>query len=130
MLFQYQMPELPDILEAQEIARNQQQQLFGQNSFSQQTLHIFNLVFEKLLAFNENTFTYYSDFDEHDIRDQIKTFFEIGCNFSPPNVVILNAGDPPSNDSAVHECLKMYLNEIGTENNKYIHITTNKAIFR
>ncbi|CAB5380215.1 unnamed protein product [Rhizophagus irregularis] len=105
MLFQYQLPELPEILEVQEIIHNQQQ-LFGQNSFSQKTFHTFNLVFEKLLAFSEN-FTYQSDFDESDIRNQIMTYFKVGCNFSPPNVIILNAGDPPSSDSAVHKCLKI-----------------------
>src|SRR5215213_9110209 len=105
MLFQYQMPQSLDILEEQEIAQNQQHQqqsLFGQNTFSQQTFHTFNSVFKKLLAFDENTFTYCTDFNEYDIRNQIITFFKIGCDFPPPNIVILNAGDPPSNDSAVY----------------------------
>ncbi|PKK58017.1 hypothetical protein RhiirC2_796988 [Rhizophagus irregularis] len=128
MLFQYQLPELPEILEVQEIIHNQQQ-LFGQNSFSQKTFHTFNLVFEKLLAFSEN-FTYQSDFDESDIRNQIMTYFKVGCNFSPPNVIILNAGDPPSSDSAVHKCLKMYENEISIGNNDYINVVADEAIFR
>ncbi|PKY26951.1 hypothetical protein RhiirB3_477345 [Rhizophagus irregularis] len=128
MLFQYQLPELPEILEAQEIIYDQQQ-LFGQNSFSQKTFHTFNLVFEKLLAFSEN-FTYQSDFDESDIRNQIMTYFKVGCNFSPPNVIILDAGDPPSSDSAVHKCLKMYENEISIGNNNYINVVADEAIFR
>ncbi|PKC05955.1 hypothetical protein RhiirA5_378214 [Rhizophagus irregularis] len=128
MLFQYQLPELPEILEAQEIIYDQQQ-LFGQNSFSQKTFHTFNLVFEKLLAFSEN-FTYQSDFDESDIRNQIMTYFKVGCNFSPPNVIILDAGDPPSSDSAVHKCLKMYENEISIGNNDYINVVADEAIFR
>ncbi|PKB95703.1 hypothetical protein RhiirA5_473961 [Rhizophagus irregularis] len=128
MLFQYQLPELPEILEAQEIIHDQQQ-LFRQNSFSQKTFHTFNLVFEKLLAFSEN-FTYQSDFDESDIRNQIMTYFKVGCNFSPPNVIILDAGDPPSSDSAVHKCLKMYENEISIGNNDYINVVADEAIFR
>ena len=106
MLFQYQIPELPNILETQEITQNQQ--LFGPNSFSQQTLDIINSVFEKLLEFNENNFMYQSDFDEDDIQSQIMTYFKVGCNFSPPNIIILNAENPQSNDSAMHECLKIY----------------------
>jgi hypothetical protein len=124
MLFQYQLPELIESFEEQE---QNQQKLFGQNSFSQHIFHIFNLVFEKLLVFDENSTSYHMDFDENDIYNQIMTYFEIGFNLPPPNVVILNAGDPPSNDSAVHECLKMYLNEIGTEN---INVAADEAIFR
>ncbi|GES94350.1 hypothetical protein GLOIN_2v1829825 [Rhizophagus clarus] len=87
-------------------------------------------IFEKLLAFNNENFTYQSNFDESDIRNEIITYFKVGCNFSPPNIVILNAGDPPSNDSAVHECLKMYANEIGIENDGYINVVADEAIFR
>ena len=65
MLFQYYLPELPENFEEQE---QNQQKLFGQNNFSQQTFHIFNSVFEKLLIFNENfTSNYQSNFDENDI---------------------------------------------------------------
>ncbi|GBC00649.1 hypothetical protein RclHR1_39240001 [Rhizophagus clarus] len=73
---------------------------------------------------------YYSDFNENNIQDQIMLHFEVGCNFPPSNVIILDAGDPPSNDSDVYECLKMYLNEINLENNKYIHIAADEAIYR
>ncbi|EXX62501.1 uncharacterized protein OCT59_003769 [Rhizophagus irregularis] len=128
MLFQYQLPELPEILEAQEIIHDQQQ-LFRQNSFSQKTFHTFNLVFEKLLAFSEN-FTYQSDFDESNIHNQIMTYFKVGCNFSLPNVIILDARDPPSSDSAVHKCLKMYENKISIGNNDYINVVADEAIFR
>ncbi|GES95214.1 hypothetical protein GLOIN_2v1768552 [Rhizophagus clarus] len=106
MLFQYQLPELPEVLEIQE------------------------MIFEKLLAFNNENFTYQSNFDESDIRNEIMTYFKVGCNFSPPNIVILNAGNPPSNDSTVHECLKMYANEIGIENDGYINVVADEAIFR
>ena len=51
---------------------------------------------------------YQSDFDEDDIQSQIMTYFKVGCNFSPPNIIILNAENPQSNDSAMHECLKIY----------------------
>ncbi|RIA85976.1 hypothetical protein C1645_829984 [Glomus cerebriforme] len=57
-------------------------------------------------------------------------YFKIGFNLPSPNVVILNAGDPPSNDSAVHECLRMCLNEIDIENNGYINVDVDEAIFR
>ncbi|PKY62807.1 hypothetical protein RhiirA4_529111, partial [Rhizophagus irregularis] len=56
--------------------------------------------------------------------------FEVGSKLPPPNVIILNAGDPPSNDSAVHECLRMYLTEIGMENNGNINVVADEAIFR
>ncbi|PKY14332.1 hypothetical protein RhiirB3_426304, partial [Rhizophagus irregularis] len=127
MLFQFQMPESFNTLELQERAQNQQPLLFGQNSYSEQTLNIFNSVFEKLLAFDENTFTYQSNFDGYDIRNQIMTYYKIGCDFPPPNIIILDAGDPPSNDLAVHECLKMYQNEIDSE---YINVVADEAIFR
>ncbi|GBC44445.1 uncharacterized protein OCT59_014491 [Rhizophagus irregularis] len=118
MLFQYQLPnELPEII--------------GQNNFSQQTFNIFNSVFEQLLTFNENlTPNYRSDFNEDDIRNQIMTHFEVSFNLPPPNVIILDAGDQPSSDSAVHKCLEMYKNEIGMENNEYINVVADEAIFR
>ncbi|GES82488.1 hypothetical protein GLOIN_2v1829825 [Rhizophagus clarus] len=106
ILFQYQLPELPEVLKIQEI------------------------IFEKLLAFNNENFTYQSNFDESNIRNEIMTYFKVSCNFSPPNIVILNAEDPPSNDSVVHECLKMYANEIGIENDGYINVVADEAIFR
>ncbi|GET66811.1 hypothetical protein GLOIN_2v1768552 [Rhizophagus irregularis DAOM 181602=DAOM 197198] len=129
MLFQYQLPnELPEIIEIQD---ENKQKLFGQNNFSQQTFNIFNSVFEQLLTFNENlTPNYRSDFNEDDIRNQIMTHFEVSFNLPPPNVIILDAGDPPSSDSAVHKCLEMYKNEIGMENNEYINVVADEAIFR
>ncbi|CAB5186851.1 unnamed protein product [Rhizophagus irregularis] len=127
MLFQFQMPESLNTLELQERAQNQQPLLFGQNSYSEQTLNIFNSVFEKLLAFDENTFTYQTNFDGYDIRNQIMIYYKIGCDFPSPNIIILDAGDPPSNDLAVHECLKMYQNEIDSE---YINVVADEAIFR
>ncbi|POG72422.1 hypothetical protein GLOIN_2v1829825 [Rhizophagus irregularis DAOM 181602=DAOM 197198] len=127
MLFQFQMPESLNTLELQERAQNQQPLLFGQNSYSEQKLNIFNSVFEKLLAFDENTFTYQTNFDGYDIRNQIMKYYKIGCDFPTPNIIILDAGDPPSNDLAVHKCLKMYQNEIDSE---YINVVADKAIFR
>ncbi|UZN99537.1 uncharacterized protein OCT59_000804 [Rhizophagus irregularis] len=58
------------------------------------------------------------------------THFEVGSKLSPPNVIILNAGDPLSNDSAVDKCLRMYLTEIGMENNGNINVVADEAIFR
>ncbi|UZO05123.1 uncharacterized protein OCT59_025483 [Rhizophagus irregularis] len=129
MLFQYQLPnELPEIIEIQD---ENKQKLFGQNNFSQQTFNIFNSVFEQLLTFNENfTPNYRSDFNEDDICNQIMTHFEVSFNLPPPNVIILDAGDLPSSDSAVHKCLEMYKNEIGMENNEYINVVADEAIFR
>jgi hypothetical protein len=127
MLFQYQLPDkLPEISEVQ----NQNQQiLFGQNSFSQQTFNIFNSVFEKLLTFDETlTPNYHSDFNENDIYNQIMTHFKVDFKLPPPNVVILNAGDPPSSDSAVHESLKIYVTEIGMENNGYINVVAKQFL--
>ncbi|CAB5180534.1 unnamed protein product [Rhizophagus irregularis] len=89
------------------------------------------LLFEKLLTFNENsTPNYHSDFNENDIYTQIMTHFEVGSKLPPPNVIILNAGDPLSNDSAVDKCLRMYLTEIGMENNGNINVVADEAIFR
>ncbi|CAB4484803.1 unnamed protein product [Rhizophagus irregularis] len=58
------------------------------------------------------------------------THFEVGSKLPPPNVIILNAGDPLSNDSAVDKCLRMYLTEIGMENNGNINVVADEAIFR
>ncbi|GES85476.1 hypothetical protein GLOIN_2v1768552 [Rhizophagus clarus] len=87
-------------------------------------------VFEKLLAFNDENFTYQSDFDKNNIRNKIMMCFKIGCNFSPPNIIILNAEDLPSNDFAIHEYLKMYINKIRIESDGYINVVADKAIFR
>ncbi|POG70802.1 hypothetical protein GLOIN_2v1478984 [Rhizophagus irregularis DAOM 181602=DAOM 197198] len=129
ILFQYQLPnELSEIIEIQD---KNKQKLFGQNNFSQQTFNIFNSVFEQLLTFNENlTPNYRSDFNENDIRNQIMTHFEGSFNLPPPNVIILDAENPPSSDSAVHKYLEMYKNEIGMENNEYINVVADEAIFR
>ncbi|GBC48131.2 hypothetical protein GLOIN_2v1764231 [Rhizophagus irregularis DAOM 181602=DAOM 197198] len=104
--------------------------------------NIWNLGIIDNVDFKETTFGYgnifdatkisknFLDFNEDDICNQIMTHFEVSFNLPPPNVIILDAGDPPSSDSAVHKCLEMYKNEIGMENNEYINVVADEAIFR
>ncbi|PKY63314.1 hypothetical protein RhiirA4_433098, partial [Rhizophagus irregularis] len=102
----------------------------------QRDKNIWNLGIIDNVDFKEATFGYGNifdairDFNENDIYTQIMAHFEVGSKLPPPNVIILNAGDPPSNDSAVHECLRMYLTEIGMENNGNINVVADEAIFR
>ena len=58
------------------------------------------------------------------------THFKVDFKLPPPNVVILNAEDLPSSDSAIYECLKMYITEISMENNRYINVIADETIFR
>ncbi|PKC54180.1 hypothetical protein RhiirA1_403804 [Rhizophagus irregularis] len=98
--------------------------------------NIWNLGIIDNVDFKEGTFGYGNifdairDFNENDIYTQIMTHFEVGSKLPPPNVIILNAGDPLSNDSAVDKCLRMYLTEIGMENNGNINVVADEAIFR
>jgi hypothetical protein len=64
MLFQFQLSDkLPNIIDE----TRENQQIFGPNSFSLQTLNVFNSVFKKLLEYDKNTLMHCSDFDENDI---------------------------------------------------------------
>ena len=134
MVFQYKMPTslsnlLNNILPITDISTLK---LWGENIKSQQFILNFHQVFENFLQFSgsENTLKYFQDFDLSDIHQQIISNVELECQLPPANVVILEAGNKPNSDEGIFEACDMFLQDFNLDNNKYIDIVSDEAIFR
>jgi hypothetical protein len=74
---------------------------------------------------------YGKDFDIEDINKRIKHYIPLGCkNIAPPNVVILEAGEPPSCNENVHKACDMYLDDLEAFGSDVLYIACDEAIFR
>ncbi|PKB97783.1 hypothetical protein RhiirA5_432494 [Rhizophagus irregularis] len=106
--------------------------LWGENIKAQQFISNFHQVFVDFLQFSnlENTFKYFQDFDFPDIHQQIINNVELGCQLPPANVVILEAGNKPSSNEGIFEACDMFLQDFNIDNNKYMDIVSDEAIFR
>lgn len=134
MVFQYKMPTslstlLSNILPISDISTLK---LWGENIKAQQFISDFHQVFKDFLQFSnlENTFIYSQDFDLPNIHQQIINSVELGCQLPPANIVILEAGNKPSSNEGIFEACDMFLQDFNLNNNKYIDIVSDEAIFR
>lgn len=78
----------------------------------------------------ENTFKYFQDFDLPDVYQQIVNSVKLGCQLPSLNVVILEARNKSSLNEEIFEACDMFLQDFNLNNNKYIDIISNEAIFR
>ncbi|RIA89763.1 hypothetical protein C1645_824334 [Glomus cerebriforme] len=106
--------------------------LWGDNIKSQQFILNFHQIFKDFLQFSGsgNFFKYSQNFDLPDIYQQIINSTELGCQLPPANVVILEAGNKPSSNEEIFEACDMFLQDFSLDNNKYIDIVSDEAIFR
>ena len=130
MAFQYKMPTLlltllSNVLPISDI------QLWGDNIKSQQFILNFHQIFKDFLQFSGsgNSFEYSQNFDLPDIHQQIINGTELGCRLPPANVVILEARNKPSSNEGIFEACDMFLQDFNLDNNQYIDIVSDEAIF-
>ncbi|POG73181.1 hypothetical protein GLOIN_2v1772788 [Rhizophagus irregularis DAOM 181602=DAOM 197198] len=90
------------------------------NIKAQQFISNFHQVFVPPTRCRKNTFKYFQDFDLPDIHQQI----------IPANVVILEAGNKSISNEGIFEACDMFLQDFNLDNNKYMDIVSDEAIFR
>ncbi|CAJ0756043.1 2633_t:CDS:2 [Entrophospora sp. SA101] len=69
------------------------------------------------------------DFDASTIYQKMMKCVEHGCNYSPPNIVILKPGGTPNKDAGIFESVDMYYNDYEINQEDYIDIVADESIF-
>ena len=124
MVFQFTLPKpLSEIVSRTDSNTNFEFQV-GISSLIKDQLQQFEKIFYLLIeGHNRN-------FDVTNVRTELRKITDMGCNVSPPNVVILELGDNPCNNENVHNAAKMYFNDVGIDSLGHIDLAADEAIFR
>ncbi|GBC49728.2 hypothetical protein GLOIN_2v1793246 [Rhizophagus irregularis DAOM 181602=DAOM 197198] len=92
---------------------------------------------EEIITLDENYATnifenieYNRNFDAETIKKEILAEFEHGCKGPSPHVVILEPADNPNSDQAILEAANMYKADFNLQENGYLDIVADEAIFR
>ncbi|UZN98898.1 uncharacterized protein OCT59_000183 [Rhizophagus irregularis] len=89
---------------------------------------------EEIITLDENyatnIFEYNRNFDAETIKKEILAEFEHGCKGPSPHVVILEPADNPNSDQAILEAANMYKADFNLQENGYLDIVADEAIFR
>src|SRR5207253_956785 len=117
MVFQF---ELPFSIESIENGQHQciDHISFGKSSFTNHWESIFDRIFQQCVD---------SQYSVKTINDAIFAEVQIGCQVPPPNVVILEAGPEANKDESIHQCINMYLADLGQN---VIDLVGDEAIYR
>ena len=100
------------------------QPLFGESSTTNNLLIMYENILNIMLETRVN------EFDMEDVYSEITKKVPIGCNtLSPPNVMILEPGDPPNCNNNVHAACEMYHDDLSLSDNDHLCIACNQAIF-
>ncbi|CAG8724626.1 2391_t:CDS:2, partial [Gigaspora rosea] len=78
------------------------QPLFGESLTTENLLIMYETTLNALLETRTN------EFKMEDMLSEIAEQVPIGCNIPPPNIVILEPGDPPNCNENVHAACEMY----------------------
>ncbi|EXX72770.1 hypothetical protein GLOIN_2v1761305 [Rhizophagus irregularis DAOM 181602=DAOM 197198] len=90
-------------------------------------------IFERLLNFKmskSENLSYNKNLDVEIIEKEIITQCDFGCLIPPPNVVILTPTGSPNDDNKIFCITQMYKEEFSLNDNKYLDICADVAIFR
>ncbi|GBB94074.1 hypothetical protein RclHR1_22890003 [Rhizophagus clarus] len=79
---------------------------------------------------NETNIKYNQNFDTEIIKKEILAEFEYDCKDSSSHVVILEPADSSNSDQVILEAANMYRADFNLQENEYLDIIANKAIFR
>ena len=126
MVFQFNLPISINSIIAEANSNNKQTFKIGLSQFTDNELQSFENKIYFLLQ------TYGTDFDVNTVHQELVKEVELGCKILPPNVVILESGENPCNNEAVHNACSMYFNDVGPKNgdNRNIDVACDEAIFR
>ncbi|PKC54899.1 hypothetical protein RhiirA1_403288 [Rhizophagus irregularis] len=106
--------------------------IYGMNSTTKEALDRFQNILERLLDIlktNEENIEYNKNFDAKIIKKKILAEFEHGCKGSSSHVVILEPTDNLNSDQAILEAANMYRADFNLQENGYLDIVANEAIF-
>jgi hypothetical protein len=106
--------------------------IFGMNSTTEEALNRFQNILEKLLDIqrtNEENIEYNRNFNAETIKKEILAEFEHGCKGPSPHVVILEPADSLNSDQAILEAANMYKANFNLQENRYLDIVADEAIF-
>ncbi|RHZ76865.1 hypothetical protein Glove_188g89 [Diversispora epigaea] len=107
--------------------------LFGMNSTTQQILHTFQEVLEKLLDIkinNDGQLIYNKDIDAEIIKKTILPELEYGCQGPSSNIVILEPGGNPNSDNSILEAAQIYIEDFDLNEQEYLDIVGDQAVFQ
>ena len=121
MVFQFTIPTSFDDLIGDHESVNQP--LFGESSTTDDLLMMYENILNTMLETRVN------EFDMEDVHSEITKQVSIGCNTLPPNVVILEPGNPPNCNENVHAACEMYHDDLPRGNNDGLYIACDQAIF-
>ncbi|CAG8842469.1 43414_t:CDS:2, partial [Gigaspora margarita] len=85
----------------------------GPSTFTNQMFLKFENIFYNLSACNEK------EVDIDKVYEELVKLIEPGCQVPVPNIVILEPGDNPCSDEAVHKACKMFFDNIGKKTNRH-----------
>ncbi|PKK61267.1 hypothetical protein RhiirC2_718532 [Rhizophagus irregularis] len=96
--------------------------------------NIFNLTVIDNIDFKEmsksGNLSYNKNLDVEIIEKEIITQCDFGCLIPPPNVVILTPTGSPNDDNKIFCITQMYKEEFSLNDDKYLNICVDEAIFR
>jgi hypothetical protein len=105
--------------------------LFGMNNVAESAINLFDklLVTSLQMTIENDVIKYQKDFDASTIYQKMMKCVEHGCNYSPPNIVILKPGGTPNKDAGIFESVDMYYNDYEINQEDYIDIVADESIF-
>ncbi|CAB5393986.1 unnamed protein product [Rhizophagus irregularis] len=98
------LSSLHQVLHDSTIQLNEQTYLFGPNQFANETLIGFSLLINQLLNCKQtenNSIEYSYEFDSDIVNSKIIEQINIGIQYLPPHIVILEVGGNPSSDEEI-----------------------------
>ena len=133
MVFQSKIPDHLVSRQEEVIALDEATHIFGMNFTTKEALNRFQNILEKLLDIwktNEGNIEYNRNFDAEIIKNEILAEFEYGCQGPSPHVIILEPADNPNSDQAILEAANMYKADFNLQEDGYLDIIADEAIFR
>src|SRR2546425_1120524 len=105
MVFQFNLLISINSIITEANSNNKQTFKIGLSQFTDNELQSFENKIYFLLQ------TYGTDFDVNTVHQELVKEVELGCKILPPNVVILESGENPCNNEAVHNACSIYFND-------------------
>ena len=108
MIFQFKLPVEISSISDKKITLSVGHKIFGDDDeYIQEWLQKINVVFKALVTKNS--------FDMDEINKELVDHIDLGCRIGEPNVVILEAGDSPSNNKSIFNTCQAYFKDLNME---------------
>ena len=120
MIFQFKLPVEISSISDKKITLSVGHKIFGDDDeYIQEWLQKINVVFKALVTKNS--------FDMDEINKELVDHIDLGCRIEEPNVVILEAGDSPSNNKSIFNTCQAYFRDLDIEKGR-LDIWADQAI--